>query len=230
MKYLAGNYYVEVKDHRYKMHPTEIIILRKRDPPTSLRTQNQVQNQTQIRRNHKVIKNDNNQLMVKNYPKNKQPIKQQQKFVLTNCPSCKIWINMVYSTYNSTEVMINKLQDLKRKTKLKFYKNISTYYNEMKDKNFQTQEDPFSRNAQGISKIYLEVLLLMKFLQTKPQVKNVNNYFYDLYDTVIKNRRENDNEEEQKEIVNDDNEYINFNDIITPYYYVGIKPLESILR
>ena len=23
MKYLDGNYYVEVKDHRYKFHPTE---------------------------------------------------------------------------------------------------------------------------------------------------------------------------------------------------------------
>ena len=69
MKYLNGKYYVEVKDHRYKIHPTENIILRKRDPPKSLRTQYQVQNETQIRRNQKVIKNDNNQLIVKNYPK-----------------------------------------------------------------------------------------------------------------------------------------------------------------
>ena len=44
----------------------------------------------------------------------------------------------------------------------------------MKHKNFQTQEDPFARNAQGISKIYHEVLLLMKFLKTKPQVNNMN--------------------------------------------------------
>ena len=52
MKYLLNSeYYVEVKDHRYKIHPTEIIILRKRDPSTSLRTQYQVQNQTQIRKN-----------------------------------------------------------------------------------------------------------------------------------------------------------------------------------
>ena len=42
----------------------------------------------------------------------------------------------------------------------------------MKDRNFQTQDqDPFSKNAHGISKIYHGVLLLMKFLQTKPQVK-----------------------------------------------------------
>ena len=86
MKYLDGNYYVEVKDHCYRIHPTENKILRKRDPPTSLRTQYQVQNETQIRRNQKVIKNDNNQLIVKNYPKNKQPIIQKQ---LPNCPTCK---------------------------------------------------------------------------------------------------------------------------------------------
>ena len=43
----------------------------------------------------------------------------------------------------------------------------------MKHKNFQTQEYPFSQNARGFSKIYLEVLLLMKNLQTKRQVKNM---------------------------------------------------------
>ena len=74
MKYLNGNYYVEVRDHRYKIHPTENIILRLRVEPKSLRTQYQVQNETQIRRNQKVIKNDNDQLVVKNYPKSKQPI------------------------------------------------------------------------------------------------------------------------------------------------------------
>ena len=169
-QYLNGEYYVEVKDHRYKIHPTEIIILRKRDPPTPLRTQYQVQNGIQIRRNQKVIKNDNDQLVVKNYRKNKQPIFPKQ---LPNCPSCKqnnwlefdtgyycpnceyiinkqkhqidkkvrrqdrdfstrlnyankkirdIWINMVNNNYNSTEDRINKLQELKFKTKLIFFK------------------------------------------------------------------------------------------------------------
>ena len=193
MKYLSGEYYVEVKDHRYKNHPSENIIVRKLDEPKSLRTQYQVQNETQIRRNQKVIKNDNNQLIVKNYPKNnKQSI--QQTLKLPNCPSCKrnnwlefdkgyyckncenfinkqnhqidkkvfrkdrdfsarinyankkigeIWMKMVNTTYNSTEDMINKLQTLKGKTKLKLYKNINSYYNEMKNKNFQTQEIPF---------------------------------------------------------------------------------------
>ena len=80
MKYLNGEYYVEVKHHRYKIRPTENIIIRKRDPPSSLNTQYQVQNETQIRRNQKVIKNDNDELIVKNYPKNKQPIIQQQNY------------------------------------------------------------------------------------------------------------------------------------------------------
>ena len=77
--------------------------------------------------------------------------------------------------------MINKLQSLKGKTNIKFYKKLSEYYIEMKNRKFQSQEDPFSRNARGISKIYYEVLLLMKFLQTKPQIENMNINYYDLY-------------------------------------------------
>ena len=90
MKYFDGNYYVEVKDHRFSNHPTESLILRKRDPPISLRTQYQVQIETPIRKNQKFVEN-NGELEVKNYPKNKQPIiqNQQQKFKLPNCPSCK---------------------------------------------------------------------------------------------------------------------------------------------
>ena len=277
MKYLDGNYYVEVKDHRYKIHPTENIILKLRDEPKSLRTQYQVQNETKIRRNQKVIKNDNNQLVVKNYPKNinKQPIIQKQ---LPNCPSCKqnnwlefdkgyycqnceyiinkqkhqidkkvlrqdrdfssrlnyankkiieIYINMVNTTYNSSEDMINKLQSLKGKSKLKFYKIISNYYIEMKNKNYQTQQDqdPFSKNGQGIHKIYHEVLLLMKFLQTKPKVKNMNINYYDLYYTVIKTRDENKDIDNQYE--NYENDYININDFILPN---RDKHHETILR
>ena len=55
MKYLNGQYYVEVKDHRYRNRPIGNKILRKRDPPQSLRTQYQVQNETQIRKNQKKI-------------------------------------------------------------------------------------------------------------------------------------------------------------------------------
>ena len=275
MKYLNGNYYVEVKDKRFLIHPTENIILRKREEPKSLRTQYQVQNEKQIRRNQKVIENDNGQLVVKNYPKNKHPIIQKQ---LPNCPNCKknnwlefdkgyycqnceyiinkqkhqinknilrqsrdfstrlnyantkireIYINMVNTNYDSIEDVIDKLQSLKGKTKLKFYKNIHNYYVEMKNKNFQTNnQDPFSKNAQGISKIYHEVLLLMKFLQTKPQVKNMNINYYDLYYTVIKVRDENRDIDNQYEI--DENDYIDINDYINPNHYVGRKHDEII--
>ena len=90
MKYLNGKIYVELKDHRYRIHPTENIILRLRDPPLSLRTQYQVQNNTQIRRNQKVIKNHNDEILVKKYPKKKQPnIQQQPKLKPPDCPSCK---------------------------------------------------------------------------------------------------------------------------------------------
>ena len=276
MKYLNGEYYVEVKDHTYKNQPTENIILRKRDLPASLKTEYQVQNETKLRRNQKVVKNDD-QLIVENYPRNKkQPIQQQPK--LPNCPSCKrnnwlefdngyyckncefiiskqkhhidknnlrqgrdfstrlnygntkireINIYMVNTTHKSSEDLINKLQSLKGKTKLKFYKYTSNYYTEMKDKNFQSGQDPFAKNAQGISKIYHEVILLMKFLQTKPHVKIMNIKFYDLYYTVIKVRDENKDIDNQFE--NDDNDYINFNDVV-PNHYVGIKPRETILR
>ena len=61
----------------------------------------------------------------------------------------EIWIKMVNTTYNSVEDMNIKLQELKGKTKLRFYKNISNYYDNM---NIRMDEDAFARNAQGISK------------------------------------------------------------------------------
>ena len=84
--------------------------------------------------------------------------------------------------------------------------------------NIRFDEDPFAKNAQGISKIYHEVLLLMKFLQTKSQVKIMDNKYYDLYYTVIKNRGE-------KEIVDNQygNDYFSLNDVIIPSHYVTIK-------
>ena len=72
---------------------------------------------------------------------------------------------------NTTEDMIDKLQSLKGKTTMKFYKNISNQYDNM---NIRMDEDPFAKNAQGISKIYFEVLMLLNFLQTRPSVKNMN--------------------------------------------------------
>ena len=58
----------------------------------------------------------------------------------------------------------------------------------------------------------------MKFLQTKPQVKKMNIIYYDFYYTVIESR-------DDKEIVLEkyENNYINFNDYITPNHYNGQK-------
>ena len=66
------------------------------------------------------------------------------------------------------------------------------------------------KNAQGISKIYPEVLILMIFLQTKPQVKVMNNNYFDLYYFVIKTR--DDNESVDVKYEDKENDYINFND------------------
>ena len=133
---------------------------------------------------------------------------------------------MVNTKYSTSEDMVNKLQQLQRKTKLKFYKNKSKCYNEMKSKNFQTQQYPFSKIDQSKNKIYHKVILLRKFLQTKPQIKNMNIFYYDLYHTVIKVRDENRDIDNQHE--NDDNDYINFNDIV-PNHYIGIKKNNEIL-
>ena len=99
----------------------------------------------------------------------------------------------------------------------------------MKNENFQTNnQDPFAKNAQGISKIYHEVLLLVKFLQTKPQVKNVNINYFDLYYTVFKTRDGNKDIDNQYE--NDENGYIDINDFINPNHYIGIKSNNEILK
>ena len=66
------------------------MIIRLRDEPKCLRTQCQVQNETQIRRNETIVEK-NRKLEVKNYPRNKkQTINHQQlKFKPPKCPSCK---------------------------------------------------------------------------------------------------------------------------------------------
>ena len=68
----------------------------------------------------------------------------------------------------------------------------------------------------------------MKFLQTKPQIKNMNINYYDLYFTVIKTRDGNKNIDNQYE--DGDNDYIDINDYITPDHYIGIKPRGTILK
>ena len=66
---------------------------------------------------------------------------------------------------------------MKGKTKLKYRQKYSNVYSEMQWKrsnnNFQF-EDRFARNKKGIMLIMLEALMLNKFFQTKPYLKNEN--------------------------------------------------------
>ena len=71
------------------------------------------------------------------------------------------YYSMVNTTYNSKQERINKLQQLKGNTKLKLFKNLSHYYYEINIRNFEVEEELFSINAQGISKKYREVILVM---------------------------------------------------------------------
>ena len=97
---------------------------------------------------------------------------------------------MIIATYNSTEDMFIKVQELKARKKLNFCQITGNSYNEMKIRRqsgtFQFEEETFSIKAEGICKIYHEVLLLRKILQTQPQIRSKNIKFYDLYCTVIK--------------------------------------------
>ena len=91
MKNPNGQNYKEIKDKRYRIHPAEDIILGDRDPSKSLRGQHQVQKETQMSKNQKVIRNNNNELEVKEFPKSKQPLIQHQQLKIKppNCPSFK---------------------------------------------------------------------------------------------------------------------------------------------
>ena len=96
--------------------------------------------------------------------------------------------------------MINKFQTLKGKTQIKFYQLISKFYDEKyfrrQSGNLRFEGDLFAKNVPGFSKIYHEVLLLRKLLQTIPQVKTMNIKTYDVDYTIMKNR-------DQKEKVDD---------------------------
>ena len=137
-------------------------------------------------------------------------------------------MNMVNTTYKSTEVVINKIQDLNGKTKIKFYTKISHYYDEINIRNFKFEDDPFVKNAQGISKIYQELLLSVKFLQTKPQVKNMNINHYGLFYTAKKSG--DDNEVVVDKHQENENDYIIFNDFITHNHNISMKTRETVLK
>ena len=56
----------------------------------------------------------------------------------------------------------------------------------------------------------------------------MNIKYYDLYYTVIKNRDENKDKNNQYE--NDESDYIKINDYVTHIHYIGIKKNNEILK
>ena len=95
---------------------------------------------------------------------------------------------MVIAEYNSSETMIDNSQNLKVKTTLKNYPILSIFYNQKmyrrQSGTFQSEEDLFSKNEERITKLYLQVMLLLKVLLTEPQVKR-NNFNFDFQETFI---------------------------------------------
>ena len=89
---------------------------------------------------------------------------------------------MVNTKHNSIKDMINVLQSLRGRSKLDFYQKLSNYFDEMnyrrQKSTFQFEEDPFTKNAERISKTHHQVLLFMKFLQIRPLLKSMNFNFF----------------------------------------------------
>ena len=132
MKYLDGNYYVEVKDHLCRIHPTANFLIVLRDKPKSLRKQYSVQNNTQITKNQKGVKKDNNELIVKKYPINKQPIIQKQKIKQSKYLTCEQnnWLEFDKGYYcRNCEYAINKQKHQIDKKVLRQDRDFSTRLN-----------------------------------------------------------------------------------------------------
>ena len=96
--------------------------------------------------------------------------------------------------------------------------------------NNRMAEDPFTKNDQGISKFYHEVLLSMKCLQSKLPLKNMVINYYDILYTVIKNRKDKANVEKQDIINVDESDFNIYNVFIVPDHYVGRKNDKKIIR
>ena len=69
------------------------------------------------------------------------------------------------------------------------------------------------------------MLLSLKFLQTKPQLNNLNITYNSLY-TVIKNRDEKETVDDHFE--DNENDYINYEDFMSPNNSIRIKPQGTI--
>ena len=139
---------------------------------------------------------------------------------------------MANSRYETTQDVIDKVQSVKGK-KIKIYQTINIYYDEMtcriQSGTFQFEEYPFADKTERISENFPELLFLLEFLQTKPQVKSMSIKIYDFYYTVIENRNEKKfaNDELYE---NDKCDNINYDKSVKPKYNIGFKHRETILR
>ena len=124
-------------------------MLRKRYPPKSLRIHHQVQNDTQIRGGQKVISNDKEQLVVKNYSKNKQSIIQQPKFKPTYCPSRQRnnWLEVEKDKYcQNCEYIFNNHKhqiDMKVLRQEHYFPTRLTYANEKTREKYYSMSNTF---------------------------------------------------------------------------------------
>ena len=88
---------------------------------------------------------------------------------------------------------------MKSKIKVRFYKTLSAYYDEKccrrQSNTFHSEEFYLSINAHGIRKSSHKVSFLTNNLQTKLQIKNMNENYFDLYYIVFKNMLEKENKE-----------------------------------
>ena len=90
--------------------------------------------------------------------------------------------------------MISKFPNLQYKTKLKFSRSLSNFYDGMnylrQSGSFHFEEYTFCKNAQGIAMFMHERMLSMKCLHRKPQIKSHNVTYYGLSYTIMLNFEE----------------------------------------
>ena len=127
MKYLIGNYYVEVRDHGYKiLIQLKIIFYENEIHQILWELSIKFKTKLKLEKKSKIVEN-NGKLEVKSYPKSKQPIQQQQKFNPPNCPSWKqnMWLGFDKGYYcKNCEYIINKQKhqiDKKFSVKIKIF-------------------------------------------------------------------------------------------------------------
>ena len=78
-----------MKDQRYIIHPDENIIIRGKKPPQEISTQSQVINDSAIRKNQNIFRNENPQIEVKSCPKTKKPIFKKHYITFPSSPICQ---------------------------------------------------------------------------------------------------------------------------------------------